>query len=139
MLREAELTVNFASQDLERLYTENIGADGYTPETVKLFRRRVRHIEAATDLNDLQCPSLVNYRRLKVDYPPTSALELSEGWDQHVTGWSIAWPILPSQSQRLEEDIKREERNKVPILDPIPTEFAPAACLDSSQRGRGVE
>ena len=33
--------------------------------------------------------------------------------------------------QRLEEDIKREEeRNKVPILDPIPTEFAPAACLD---------
>ena len=48
----------------------------------------------------------------------------------HVTGWSIAWPILPSQSQRLEEDIKREERNKVPILDPIPTEFAPAACLD---------
>ena len=81
MLREAELTVNFASQDLERLYTDNIGADGYSPETVKLFRRRVRHIEAATDLNDLQCPSLVNYRRLKADYPPTSALELSEGWD----------------------------------------------------------
>jgi hypothetical protein len=48
----------------------------------------------------------------------------------HVTGWSFAWPILPSQSQRLEEDIKREEANKVPILDPIPAEFAPGACLD---------
>ncbi len=48
----------------------------------------------------------------------------------HVTGWSFAWPILPSQSQRLEEDIKREEHDKIPILDPLPTEFAPAACLD---------
>ena len=48
----------------------------------------------------------------------------------HVTGWSFAFPIFPSQQQRLEEDMKREERNKVPILDPIPTEFAPAACLD---------
>jgi hypothetical protein len=48
----------------------------------------------------------------------------------HVTGWSFAWPIFASQSQRLEEDIKREDTDKVPILDPIPTEFAPAACLD---------
>jgi hypothetical protein len=48
----------------------------------------------------------------------------------HPTGWSFAWPILPSQSQRLEEDIKREERNKVPILDPIPGEVAPPPCLD---------
>ena len=30
----------------------------------------------------------------------------------HVTGWSIAWPIFPSQSQRLEEDIKREDRER---------------------------
>jgi hypothetical protein len=48
----------------------------------------------------------------------------------HITGWSIAWPILPSQSQALESDMAREEHNKVPILDPIPAEFAPAACLD---------
>jgi hypothetical protein len=46
------------------------------------------------------------------------------------TGWSFAWPILPSQQQRLEEDIAREERDKVPILDPIPGEFAPPSCLD---------
>ena len=49
----------------------------------------------------------------------------------HVTGWSFAFPILPAQQQRLEEDMNREERNnKVPILDPIPGDFAPAACLD---------
>lgn len=48
----------------------------------------------------------------------------------HPTGWSFAWPILPSQSQRLEEDIAREERDRVPILDPVPGEFAPPPCLD---------
>ena len=48
----------------------------------------------------------------------------------HPTGWSFAWPILPSQQQRLEEDIKREERDRVPILDPVPGEFAPPNCLD---------
>jgi hypothetical protein len=47
-----------------------------------------------------------------------------------VTGWSYAHPILPSQSQRLEDDIKREERDRVPILDPIPGEFTPPTCLD---------
>ncbi|GIW88042.1 MAG: hypothetical protein KatS3mg108_2366 [Isosphaeraceae bacterium] len=48
----------------------------------------------------------------------------------HPTGWSFAWPILPAQQQRLEEDIAREERDRVPILDPVPGEFAPPACLD---------
>lgn len=46
------------------------------------------------------------------------------------TGWSFPWPILPSQSQRLEDDIAREERDRVPILDPIPGEFTPPTCLD---------
>ncbi|WP_169974384.1 hypothetical protein [Tautonia rosea] len=46
------------------------------------------------------------------------------------TGWSFAWPILPSQSQRLEEDIAKEELDRVPILDPVPGEFAPPPCLD---------
>jgi hypothetical protein len=48
----------------------------------------------------------------------------------HPTGWSFAWPILPSQQQRLEEDMAREDRDRVPILDPIPGEFAPPTCLD---------
>lgn len=48
----------------------------------------------------------------------------------HPTGWSFAWPILPSQQQRLEEDIDREEKDRVPILDPVPGEFAPPPCLD---------
>ncbi len=47
-----------------------------------------------------------------------------------VTGWSMAWPILPSQQQRLEEDIQKEEDDRVPILDPIPGQFAPPSCLD---------
>ena len=47
-----------------------------------------------------------------------------------VTGWSFAWPILPSQSQRLEDDMAREDVDRVPILDPIPGEFAPPTCLD---------
>jgi hypothetical protein len=49
----------------------------------------------------------------------------------HPTGWSFAFPILPSQQARLEADMKREDTDKVPILDPIPGEFAPAACLDA--------
>ncbi len=48
----------------------------------------------------------------------------------HVTGWSMAWPILPSQQQRLEEDLKREKRDRVPVLDPIPGDYAPGMCLD---------
>jgi len=48
----------------------------------------------------------------------------------HPTGWSFAWPILPSQQQRLEMDMKREERDRVPILDPIPAENPPGVCLD---------
>jgi hypothetical protein len=48
----------------------------------------------------------------------------------HVTGWSMVWPILPSQSQRLEHDMAAEKRDRVPILDPIPGDFAAATCLD---------
>ncbi len=48
----------------------------------------------------------------------------------HPTGWSFVWPILPSQQQRLEEDMAKEDRDRVPILDPIPGEFAPPSCLD---------
>ena len=48
----------------------------------------------------------------------------------HVTGWSFPWPILPSQQQRLEEDIQREKRDRVPILDPIPAEYTSSVCLD---------
>jgi hypothetical protein len=49
----------------------------------------------------------------------------------HPTGWSFAWPILPSQSQRLEEDMRREETDgKVAILDPLPADGVGSACLD---------
>ena len=48
----------------------------------------------------------------------------------HPTGWDFAFPILPSQQQRLERDMEREKRDRVPILDPAPGEFAPPNCLD---------
>jgi hypothetical protein len=48
----------------------------------------------------------------------------------HVTGWSTVFPIFASQQQRIEEDMKREKRDRVPILDPIAGEFAPSPCLD---------
>ena len=48
----------------------------------------------------------------------------------HPTGWSFAWPIFASQQQRLEEDMEAEVRDRVPILDPTPGEFAPPSCLD---------
>ena len=48
----------------------------------------------------------------------------------HPTGWSFAFPIFASQQARLERDMEREDQLKVPILDPIPGEFAPASCLD---------
>ena len=48
----------------------------------------------------------------------------------HPTGWSFVFPILPSQQQRLERDMEREDQMKVPILDPIPGEGGGALCLD---------
>ena len=48
----------------------------------------------------------------------------------HVTGWSFAFPIFASQSKALEHDIAAEKRDRIPILDPIPGEFAPPSCLD---------
>jgi plasmid maintenance system killer protein len=79
------LDVHFADTELQRLYTDNIGADKYTAETVKLFRRRVRHIEAARDLNDLRCPNVVPYKLLSSGYPPTSSLALNEGWEMIIS------------------------------------------------------
>jgi hypothetical protein len=48
----------------------------------------------------------------------------------HPTGWSFAFPIFASQSAALERDMERETEERVPILDPIVGEFAPASCLD---------
>jgi plasmid maintenance system killer protein len=79
------LDVHFANSELQRLYTDNFGADKYATETVKLFRRRVRHIEAAKDLNDLRCPNVVSYRQLSSAYPPRSSLALNEGWDMIIS------------------------------------------------------
>lgn len=57
----------------------------------------------------------------------------------HATGWSFAWPILPSQSARLEADMEKEERDRVPILDPIPEGFAGGVCLDPPSEAEVVK
>jgi plasmid maintenance system killer protein len=75
------LEVQFASSKLQRLYTDNIGADKYTAEIVRLFRRRIRHIEAAKDLRDLQCPGGVHYTPLSPAYPGKSSLALNDSWN----------------------------------------------------------
>ena len=88
------MDIHFANSELQRLYTDNIGADQYAAETVKLFRRRVRHIEAATDLNDLRCPNVVFYRQLSSGSPPTGSLALNEGWEMII-------------AEELREDLRR--------------------------------
>jgi plasmid maintenance system killer protein len=75
------LDVQFANPDLQRLYTLNAGAEKYTNETVKLFRRRIRHIEAAKDVTDLRCPSLVTYEQRTTTYPTKGALAIDAGWE----------------------------------------------------------
>ena len=48
----------------------------------------------------------------------------------HVTGWSTIYPITPYASQTLEEDLDKEKADRVPILDPLPSEYTSSPCLD---------
>lgn len=70
----------FANRDLQRLYTDNTGAEKFPAETVKLFRRRVRHIEAAKDVRDLRRPASVHYEKLAGRYSGKSSLRLNDKW-----------------------------------------------------------
>lgn len=70
----------FATRHLERLYTHNEGASRYPAETVKLFRRRVRHIEAAKDVRDLRTPPGVRYEKLGGKLAGLSSLRLNDKW-----------------------------------------------------------
>ncbi len=56
----------------------------------------------------------------------------------HPTGWSFAWPILPSQQQRLEEDMQREERRPGPDPRPDPRRVRPADLPRPAERGGGL-
>lgn len=70
----------FASKELERLYTHNEGASRLPAETVRLFRRRVRHIEAARDTRDLRTPPSVHYEKLSGKMTGLSSLRLNDRW-----------------------------------------------------------
>jgi plasmid maintenance system killer protein len=64
----------FLSRALERLYMHNEGASKFHAVTVKLFWRRVRHMEAARDACDLRVPPGVHYERLDRDSRNLEAL-----------------------------------------------------------------
>ncbi|MBI4877485.1 MAG: type II toxin-antitoxin system RelE/ParE family toxin [Acidobacteria bacterium] len=70
----------FATRELERPYTHDEGASRYPAETVKLFRRRVRHIEAARDARDLRTPPSVHYEKLGGNLAGLSSLRLNDRW-----------------------------------------------------------
>lgn len=75
------MELQFANLELQRLYTDNVGADKYSAETVKTFRRRIRQIEAAKDLHDLQRPGGVQYKRVSTVHPRKSSLALNDSWN----------------------------------------------------------
>ena len=70
------MEIQFSSTELQRLYTDNVGAEEYSAETVMLFRRRVRHIEASRDLDDLRSAGGVRYLPAKQDSEGTGSLAL---------------------------------------------------------------
>jgi plasmid maintenance system killer protein len=72
------LEVRFANLELQRLYTDNLGAEKYPEELVKLFRRRIRHIEASKDLQDLRSAGGVRFDRLPSDNGDKCSLGLDE-------------------------------------------------------------
>jgi plasmid maintenance system killer protein len=74
------MELEFANLELQRLYADNIGADDYTVETIRAFRRRIRHIEAAKDLNDLQCLRGVRYKRIEAENATAGSLALTGFW-----------------------------------------------------------
>lgn len=71
----------FTSRHLEELYTKNKGAGKYPPGVVELFRRRVRHIEAADNEQDLRVPTSVHFEKLKSkSYEGKFSMRLNQGW-----------------------------------------------------------
>lgn len=77
--------VDFASTELQLLYTDNVGADTYTAETVKLFRRRVRQIEAANSMRDVQSLRCARYKQIGIATPLKASLALNGPWSLIIT------------------------------------------------------
>lgn len=48
----------------------------------------------------------------------------------HPYGTSFPYPIFASMQQKLEDDIDKEEYDRVPILDPLPANSTSPPCLD---------
>lgn len=75
------MNFEFASKHLMELYTENKGAGKYPAEVVELYRRRVRHIEAADNEQDLRHPTSVHFEKLRSKkYEGKSSMRLNQAW-----------------------------------------------------------
>ncbi|QOY90733.1 type II toxin-antitoxin system RelE/ParE family toxin [Paludibaculum fermentans] len=69
---------HFADRALERLYTHNEGASKYPAEVVRLFLRRVRHIESAQDIRDLRTPRSLHFEKLSGKLAGLCSLRLND-------------------------------------------------------------
>lgn len=74
------MELRFANPELQSLYTDNIGAEKYADETVKVFRRRIRHIEASKDLMDLRSAGGVHYQADHAGHGAKCSLSLNESY-----------------------------------------------------------
>ena len=70
----------FSSKKLEQLYVSGEGQRDYPQEVVSAFLRRVRHIEAAKNEQDLRKPSGVHYEKLKGRYAGKNSMRLNKQW-----------------------------------------------------------
>lgn len=70
----------FSNIKLQKLYTQDTGAQGYPEGVVDSFRRRVRTIEAAKDERDLRVPASVHFEKLKGKYAGKHSMRLKDRW-----------------------------------------------------------
>lgn len=77
---ERIVCIIFADQKLLALYTHGQGAQKWPKPIGSTFLRRVRHIEAAQDEQDLRIPPSVHYEQLKGTYAGKTSLRLTRQW-----------------------------------------------------------
>ena len=73
------MDIHFVTREIEKLCTEDNVAAEYPTEVVMLVRRRIRYIEAATDVRDLALLTSLGYERSE-GHDGTSSVTISRGW-----------------------------------------------------------
>lgn len=70
----------FEDSALELLFTRGEGQESYPKEVVQAFLRRVAHIQAAVNEQDLRTPKSVHFERLKGKLKGKCSLRLNKNW-----------------------------------------------------------